>query len=473
MNPTPNTTPKLTPFAYQQEGIDWLVARSAAVLGDDAGLGKSMQMILAANIRGADRIIIFCPAIGRVSWRKQFDIWDDTNRPVYLYPSDTAALVPATGPAVLIVTQDWLSNPKNAADLKLVMSLADKFDAVFLDEIHFLKTASANRTKAIYGRALDRINSVTSNIPILWAASATLTPTHAGELYTHMRAILPDVLTDLFGKTPTQRSFEHRYCIVKDTGFGLKVEKNNPQTIPQLRDAFRPHYLARIKADVLKDLPPIQCVPLPLPLADKAARKAAVNLFFDSMPPERLTLDDDFNTLLGAALADPQYASKRRALGLLKVAPAVDWIKNHLSGSDTSSLVVFAHHRDVIDALTSKLSIFNPKVLHGGTTTADAVLAVECFQTDVACRVFIGQTKAAGTSITLTRAQDVLLVEPDGVNVTNYQAISRCHRIGQSGSVTAYFAYADETLDQRIASLAAQRARDQHQLFGNAQQGHT
>ncbi|GKT33494.1 putative multi-domain containing protein, partial [Aduncisulcus paluster] len=64
----------------------------------------------------------------------------------------------------------------------------------------------------------------------------------------------------------------------------------------------------------------------------------------------------------------------------------------------------------------------------------------------------------------LTAASDVLLIEPDGSPVHNYQAISRCHRIGQTNGVIAHFAYAHGTIDARISNLLRKRAADMQDL---------
>jgi len=460
------------PYGYQRTGIKFLADRRRAVLADDAGLGKSMQMIRAAERLDLGRILVLCPAIARVSWKLQFRQWDTRQRPIYLFPDETDGTIPS-GDVALIVTLDWLSQPAKRARLVRLLGRAAPMDVAYVDEVHYLKNPSANRTKAVYGARGDFKNAVLAGVARTWVASATLTPNHAGELYSHMRALLPDVLRRLFrGDTPTYRQFIERYCTLRHNGFGYKVVGNNRQTIPELRAALQPHLLLRRKADVLTDLPAISCVPLPFEIADPADRKWIVQNFLNNIPPEKITSDDDTLTILGAALADPAIAARRRALGLAKTQPAIAWAMDFLSQT-TRKLVVFAHHRDVIDALENGLSTHHPVVVKGGVGAKRAAHAVDRFQTDPRCRVFIGQTKAAGTAITLTAASNVLLVEPDWTPANNYQAISRCHRIGQASGVVARFAYADGTIDQHISNVLRRRAADQVQLFGAAPQGFT
>ena len=62
-------------YPYQHVGAEWLAGRSRAILGDTMGLGKSPQAIRAADMAGARRVAIVCPAIARVNWRREFERW--------------------------------------------------------------------------------------------------------------------------------------------------------------------------------------------------------------------------------------------------------------------------------------------------------------------------------------------------------------------------------------------------------------
>ena len=58
-------------------------------------------------------------------------------------------------------------------------------------------------------------------------------------------------------------------------------------------------------------------------------------------------------------------------------------------------------------------------------------LAIDRFQTDPSCRLFVGQNIACQTGVTLTAARRVFLVEPDWTGVVNHQLGHRVARIGQ------------------------------------------
>ena len=61
--------------------------------------------------------------------------------------------------------------------------------------------------------------------------------------------------------------------------------------------------------------------------------------------------------------------------------------------------------------------------------------------------------QAAKTGHTLTAAQDVLFVELPWTPADVDQTYSRCHRLGQKGSVMATYMIANGTIDQEIFDL--------------------
>jgi SWI/SNF-related matrix-associated actin-dependent regulator of chromatin subfamily A-like protein 1 len=458
---------------YQLQGVQFLSGRDRALLGDDAGLGKSAQIIHAALERGYDRLLVATPAIGRVSWKIQFETWAP-HIPVLLYPDETAGLIP-DGPVALIVTMDWLAQKDNARKMLNVRQSAQPIQVGVVDEGHKLKTPSARRTRAIYGERLNFAGGIFDGVDAVWVASATFTPRHAGELYTHLRAVLPDVLRGLFhGRIPTLNQFEQAFCIVRHSNFGLRVEGNNPQSIPALRKALAPHFLARRKADVLQDLPDLTCELLPLETPDAQVKEDAIQAYLDAIPPEKIQSDDDFLTILAAAHVDPHIARRRRALGLLKAKALGQWVLDWLENSpEDRKILVFAQHRDVIQTLYERISAeYGCVQIVGGMTPNESRAAINAYQTDPGTRCLVAQQQAAGEQITLTAGADVVLAEPDWSPVTNYQAISRAHRFGQTRGVVARFAYLHGTIDAQIARILRRRAQDMADLFGAAPQGH-
>jgi SWI/SNF-related matrix-associated actin-dependent regulator 1 of chromatin subfamily A len=140
----------------------------------------------------------------------------------------------------------------------------------------------------------------------------------------------------------------------------------------------------------------------------------------------------------------------KRLAGEGKIDAAMEWIDTFLD-STSRKLVVFAHHKAVVNALADK---------YGGMRVAgaDSMKArqevIDKFQSDDDARVIVLNMKAGGVGITLTAASDVLFVEQGWTPAEHDQATDRCHRIGQDASVvSSWYLLADGTIDDALFEL--------------------
>jgi len=73
--------------------------------------------------------------------------------------------------------------------------------------------------------------------------------------------------------------------------------------------------------------------------------------------------------------------------------------------------------------------------------------AVQKFQKDDNCRVFVGTMKVAGMGITLTASHHMIFAEMDWTPSVLTQAEDRCHRIGQEYSLLVQHLVVDGSMD--------------------------
>lgn len=447
---------------FQRDASTFLQSNALALFCDDAGLGKSASVLDALDALGLSRVLCIGPAVAGVSWPIQLREWSPGRKFVNL---DLGTNFGFDLPGFYFVSYDMLSQKKNAGlaeDLELCLP----WDAIVLDEAQYLKSAGANRTKAVYGPDGDggvTPGAIVVNAYRVWVLSGTLTPNHAGEAYTHLRALFPEVLNQL--GTPEQYEFENKFCVVRDTVYGRSIQGS--KNMRELRAAISPILLRRKKIDVMPDLPPMEWFTAPIdadPKVIEAAYDAALQTH--GLVPSRVrALGAPSDEWLADLLAnDPNMSSQRRTLGLAKVDSCARWIIERLEAGEPK-IIVFAHHTAVLDALKAALLDYSPVQFDGRTPTAERDNVVSRFQNDPVCRVFIGQIIAAGTAITLTAAKTVFFAEYAGTPGVNYQAASRAHRMGQNDGVQVYFGSVPNSLDERIARTAARRAREIAELF--------
>lgn len=448
-------------FPYQHLGIDFLVAKRQALLADEPGLGKTTQAI-----HGLDRIhainnIIVCPSVARINWQREFEMWSGLKRDYQILYKLSDRPIPGR---TVICSFDYAS--ENSSHLAQI-----KWDAMVIDEAHFIKEPTSKRTAAIMG-----VKGFAHSAKRQWLLTGTPAPNHPGELW---------VILYTFQVTKlSYNDFIKRYCHLRPTPHGVRITGARMENIPELRAQLDKIMLRRLKKDVMSQLPSISyshTLVEPGPV-DVEILPSFAEYFIPTDKREKLmavlekeaeilrvmmknTDNNDDTKQMGLVSINRSVSTIRRYLGLQKVAPTIEIIKGHFRNSNMQKLVIFAIHQDVIEGLRAGLREFNPVVLFGGTSPDKRQKNIDRFQKDPKCKIFIGNILAAGTAITLTAAHNVVFVEQDWVPGNNAQAVMRVHRIGQENKVFVRFILVDGTLDAKIGFILKKKVRELTRLL--------
>jgi SNF2 family DNA or RNA helicase len=89
----------------------------------------------------------------------------------------------------------------------------------------------------------------------------------------------------------------------------------------------------------------------------------------------------------------------------------------------------------------------------GSTSTQERERAIQNFQNNEDCRVFLISLKAGGVGLNLTAADYVYIVDPWWNPAVEQQAIDRTHRIGQTKNIFAYRMICVDTIEDKILQL--------------------
>jgi SWI/SNF-related matrix-associated actin-dependent regulator 1 of chromatin subfamily A len=223
--------------------------------------------------------------------------------------------------------------------------------------------------------------------------------------------------------------------------------------------------IRRLKKDVLKELPTKRRQVIELPCTEKAAELVSSQLAIMDNWNDRL-IDMRVRVELAKVSDDPaDYASaimelqdghKASFAETAKLAHDVAMakipfvIEHVLEAIEEGKVILFAHHLDVIAELKNAFGD-SAVVITGEVDCDDRQKAVDRFQSDPECKVFIGGLKAAGVGLTLTASSHVVFAELDWVPATMSQAEDRAHRIGQTDSVLSQLLVMEGSLDAHIA----------------------
>ena len=415
----------MTPFPYQQEGAEFLASRRFAFLADGMGLGKTVQAILACDMVRATSVVVICPAVARVNWQREFAIW-----------------IPNVKIKLDVVSYDKAASQKNALPLS--------FDVLILDEGHYLKTRTTKRTKAVYG-ALCKGDGLVSRAKNVWILSGTPCPNNAGELWPHLRALWPELITKS-EKPLSYAEFLSRYCVLQETPYGPKVLGNKNRE--ELRGILAQVMKRRLAEQVLKDLPPILFSTATVEADDVLPELAALEA-----DPAVDLLRDAIKGDASIDFANVAVASLRRVTGAAKAPVIAKLVADELDAGAYDKVVVFAQHLDVIRLLVDNLSAYGVVSITGSTPPTLRQKAIDEFQTHPRVRVFVGQLQACSTAITLHAANQVIFVEQSWTPAENAQAAKRCHRIGQTKPVFVRMFGLAKSIDEAVTRVLVRKTQ--------------
>jgi SWI/SNF-related matrix-associated actin-dependent regulator 1 of chromatin subfamily A len=138
----------------------------------------------------------------------------------------------------------------------------------------------------------------------------------------------------------------------------------------------------------------------------------------------------------------------KQAAAAAKMDSTIDWIRTFLESGQ--KLVCFATHKAVIDSVMKAFPGISVKV-DGEVTGRKRFDAIERFQNDPTCTLFVGNFEAAGVNVTLTAASNVAILELPQRPTKLMQAEDRTHRIGQKNAVNIYFLLGRGTVEVPLA----------------------
>lgn len=416
----------------------FLAGRKRAMLADTMGLGKTAQAIRAADLIGATRIWVVCPASVRINWLREYKKFSRTTHEY----------------KVLQTGQDRpLAKGVNIISYELATSknmhrwfMDNNADVMILDESHYLKNREAKRTEAILGIQCKGETGLITRVTHVWALTGTPTPNHPGEIFSILRA---------FGVwTRSYWAFMQEFCVTREGDYGTIVV--GMKNVPQLKELVKPIMIRRKVEEVMPDLPVVTFgdiilethgITHPEDLAElKKAEKSPEAKMLRSRIQEAA---DDMNINLNDL--EGKMSTLRRVTGMAKIRPLYEFIQRELD-SGLDKVVIGAIHRDVVEGLRQ---LFAPQygcvTIYGGVDPVKKQQRIDDFVNKWKPRVLIGQVDAiAGIDGLQKICCNGIFAECSWNPSNNNQLIARLRRDGQTRPVHWRFASLANSLDEPV-----------------------
>jgi SNF2 family DNA or RNA helicase len=420
---------------YQIEDGDYVSKRFATLVAHEPRVGKTNIAIRGADNVEAKIVVVVCPAAVKDNWREAILEFREG------------------GWWGIIVSYNKAG--------KIARVLRGKKYVLVVDESHYCKERSSQRTKNIFGTLCDKHGGLIENATNVFLLTGTPMPNNPTELWPMLRACAPEIIDNGRGRPLSWSAFRDKYCRMMNTPFGAKIAGS--KNYKELKQKLEGFVIRRRRSDVFgRDMvepsnlyvraKPTEMKELAAIMATEQGRKVAEAL-------------QSANPLKALAKQEKHVASLRKLFGLAKVPGVVDIVSDELDADPNAKIVLFAYHHDVIDALKQNLKKYGVEAFDGRTSDARKLRIKKRFQTDPKCRVVVGQLNAMGVGLDFSAANDVMFVEQSWVGDENEQARSRIFNMNSPEPKFTRFVVLVGSVDEQISAACARKLKDSGRLF--------
>ncbi|MBQ9368719.1 MAG: DEAD/DEAH box helicase, partial [Victivallales bacterium] len=441
------TTPDVPPIdggmaailrPYQRIGTQFLLERSrfgvGAILADDMGLGKTLEVLamLDAWRRAAKgkrfRALVVAPASVVPVWVQQSALFCKNMKTVAMVGhSYTREKVLAREDVDLLVTHYGLVR----SDVAQLSKIA--FDFVVLDEAQAIKNPDAQVSNAV--RALEA--------GCRMALTGTPLENSISDLWSIMDFINPGLLGE-------REDFLARYGSA--SGKVLVTRRLNMLMIRRTKEMVAPELPPKTEELLTVEMSPEM---------RKAYNKEVARARLTAETYSAVNILAAITRLRMFCCAPELLDGIQETLASPKVEMLMERL-DELLGSG-HSVLVFSQFTSMLKLIKDELekAKVNHRMITGEVAVEKRARIVQEFEQDPNPSVFLLSLKAAGTGLTLTKADYVFLFDPWWNPAVENQAIDRTHRIGQDKPVFAYRLIVKDSIEEKVLQIVEAK----HQLF--------
>lgn len=470
---------------HQKTAVKFLLSRKKCILADDMGLGKSLELSVAAIEGNFDSVLIICPASIKTNWKKELS-WYVPEKDITIIEgiqgknkSELELMlgygVGKSGKKVSELQEEakergkWQDNrfvivnfdildefyqipvtrskeniQKAYENSPMLQYIKDKKSLIIIDEAHRLSNSTSIRYKVI--KDLIKRGEPHS----IYAATGTPITNNPRNLYCVLQ-FLNDPITDDYNyymerycgafKVPAKGEKEkwtniwhQRGCngdlkqFIRDNAKMIQVATDGTN-LDELKERISHMYLRRTKEDF-----------------NDIVEKTIHEVFYDLSYTQQCEYDKLWEEYEEAKLnEDPEKELNKELLegGLYRKYLSNQMVPNTISMTDdfieNNEKVVIACCYD--EELYTLREYFGEKcvIYNGKMSLKEKDEAVRKFMNDNDTKIFIGNINAAGVGITLTSATKLIFNNISFVPGDNQQMCDRIHRLNQTKPVDIYY----------------------------------
>ena len=422
---------------YQRDGYRWLRTLDGygmgGILADDMGLGKTVQVLsyLLAMKQNGQTLpsLIVCPASLVLNWAEECQKFTPELSCVVVDgdAAHRAELAESWPAADLVVTSYDLLRRDEA------LYEGQEFYACILDEAQAIKNHTTQKYKAVC-KVRSRVRFALTGTPV---------ENRLGELWSIFSFLMP-------GYLPPYKSFCSR--------FEKPIVQEEDQTaVRRLNQLTGPFILRRMKADVLKELPPKTENVYRIELEEEQ-RKLYLAAVVDAREKLQAAKPEDKMAVFAVLMrlreicCDPRLIADNWEGGSAKLDACAELVSSAVEGGHR--ILLFSQFTSMLELLAKRLDAegISHFTLQGSTPKPVRAELVRRFNGGEVS-VFLISLRAGGTGLNLTAADIVIHYDPWWNVAAQNQATDRAYRIGQQNPVQVYKLIAQDTIEEKIVEL--------------------
>lgn len=395
-------------YQHQKDSVRWAINQiqstdlRGVILALDMGLGKTTVSLVAAKAYQSlfnIPVFVICPASLKDNWKREAEL---------------------IGCQIEVFSWAKMAKPLEHSEYILIA-----------DEAHYAQAGQKSQ------RGKNFIELAT-NANCKAAMFLTGTPLKNGRpvnLYPLLKASNHCLAKD-------KKGYEVRYCAARPTRF-CPWDTTGAAHLDELHANTRDVILRRMKSECL-DLPEKTRI-----FRTSEVTGDRLSQWKDAFREAKARYDE-MREELNPASAIVLMGQLRKAGSIAKVDTAIEIAEEILSQGN--QVVLFT---EFLESAKELQSILGGELLIGDTPVEDRQAMVDRFQSGES-KVFISTSRAGGVGITLTKAQDVIMVDRPWTPGDAIQCEDRCHRIGQKSAVSAIWLQYGE-IDEKVDSILAEK----------------
>jgi len=462
---------------YQKAGVAYISKVRRGFIADAPGVGKTLQALSAAILNDATPTVIVCGKTAKLVWQYQIG---------HFFPGKKATVL--VGKAQKDIEQsDFIIVSYDTLSGRVPDIIAHGYCSVICDESHALQNGD-KKSKCPHCKS--RVRSNAKNCPSCKQRIESVLNDWGVKRVNSVMGLIEGLDADgmvmlLTGNPITSRPSQlipQLEAVGQLKAFGGKwkfidryePERGRAQNTVELHNKLRETCMVRrTRRDVYDEEPMLVSAYVPLEVDPKLLKwyceveDDVVGFFANKAADAARAAGEDGNMAFmeKAAQLEPhenmiKITALRDAVSKIKLPAVIEWMEAFMEElGEEGKMLGFGEHIELVDGVWEHFGDMAVKI-RGGVSDKGRSAAVDRFQNDPSCRLFVANVESASEALTLTAAYNLAFFEPFWTPTRHEQCASRCYgRTNDPHGATAHYLMVHDTIDSMMFDLLDAKAK--------------